>query len=166
MLIIMVLTGTHFGANTPLFLGYPSLSIIVENERERQTYTECHKVTKTKKREYITPILRPLHWLPVTYRTEFKVWLAEYKLVRFLRSAGAVQLVVPRVEAKQGEMAFSRYAAHCWNQLPMGIRSAPTLTCFKKKIKTALFFTAFNESVGFTCTIGSWQYLHRICTFI
>ena len=79
MLIIMVLTGTHFGANTPLFLGYPSLSIIVENERERQTYTECHKVTKTKKREYITPIIRPLHWLPVRYRTEFKVLLTVYK---------------------------------------------------------------------------------------
>ena len=106
-------------------------------------------VTKTKRRGHITPILRPLHWLPVTYRTEFKVWLAEYKLVSFLRSAGAGQLVVPRVEAKQGEMAFSRYAAHCWNQLPMGIRSAPTLTCFKKKIKTALFSTAFNSSVGF-----------------
>ena len=59
--------------------------------------------------------------------------------------------MVPRVETKQGEMAFSRYAAHCWNQLPMGIRSAPTLTCFKKKIKTALFSTAFNESVGFIC---------------
>ena len=54
------------------------------------------------------------------------------------------QLVVARVETKQGEMAFSRYAAHCWNQLPMGIRSAPTLTCFKKKLKTALFSTAFN----------------------
>ena len=108
-------------------------------------------VTKTKKREYITPILRPLHWLPVTYRTEFKVWLAENKPVRSLRSAGAGQLVVPRVETKQGEMAFSRYAAHCWNQLPMGIRSAPTLTCFKKKLKAALFSTAFNYSVGFIC---------------
>ena len=56
---------------------------------------------------------------------------AEYKPGRSLRSAGAGQLVVPRVETKQGEMAFSRYAAHCWNQLPMGIRSDPTLTCFK-----------------------------------
>ena len=45
-LIIMVLffTGTHFGANTPLFLGYPSPGIILENGRERQTYTKCHNV--------------------------------------------------------------------------------------------------------------------------
>ena len=28
------------------------------------------------------------------------------------------QLVMPRVWSKQGGMAFSHYAVHCWNQLP------------------------------------------------
>ena len=37
---------------------------------------------------------------------------AEYKPVRSVGSAGAGQLVVPRVETKHGEMTFNRYAAH------------------------------------------------------
>ena len=56
----------------------------------------------------------------------------KYKPGRSLRAAGDGQLAVPRVEIKQGEMAFSRYAVHCRIQLLMEIRSAP---CFKKKLK-------------------------------
>lgn len=48
-----------------------------------------------------------------------------------------------RVETKQGEMTFSHYASHCWNHLPMEIRSAPSVT----QLKLANFSTAFNESV-------------------
>ncbi len=29
-------------------------------------------LTKTKKRNHITPVLRSLHWLPVRFRIEFK----------------------------------------------------------------------------------------------
>ncbi|KAF7648774.1 hypothetical protein LDENG_00152180, partial [Lucifuga dentata] len=32
-------------------------------------------LTKTKKREHITPVLATLHWLPVSYRIDFKVLL-------------------------------------------------------------------------------------------
>lgn len=59
----------------------------------------------------------------------------EYKPCRSLRSAGAGELEVPGSENKQDEMAFSHYAAYCWNQLPMEIRYAPTVTSFKKKLK-------------------------------
>ncbi len=83
-------------------------------------------LTRTRKSEHITPVLRSLHWLPVIFRIDFKVILlvykslnglgpkyiadilTEYKLNRLLRSLRSSQL---RVHTKQGQSAFSYYAA-------------------------------------------------------
>ncbi len=35
-------------------------------------------LTRTRKSEHITPVLRSLHWLPVTFRLDFKVLLLIY----------------------------------------------------------------------------------------
>ncbi len=104
-----------------------------------------------------------LHWLPVTFRIDFKVlllvykslnglgpkyiadMLTEYKPNRPLRSLGSSQLEIPRVHTKQGESAFSYYAARSWNQLPEEIRCAKTLATFKSRLKTHLFSCAFVE---------------------
>ncbi len=115
------------------------------------------------KYEHITPVLRSLHWLPVTFRIDFKVlllvykslngigpkymadMLTEYKPNRPLRSLGSSQLEIPRVHTKQGESAFSYYAARSWNQLPEEIKCAKTLATFKFGLKTHLFSCAFVE---------------------
>ncbi len=120
-------------------------------------------LTRTRKYEHITPVLRSLHWLPVTFRIDFKVlllvykslnglgpkymsdMLTEYKPNRPLRSLGSSQLEIPRVHTKQGESAFSYYAARSWNQLPEEIRCAKTLATFKSSLKTHLFSCAFVE---------------------
>ncbi len=78
-------------------------------------------LTRTRKSEHITPVLRSLHWLPITFRIDFKVlllvyeslnglgpkyiadMLTEYKPIRPLRSLGSSQLETPRVHTKQGE---------------------------------------------------------------
>ncbi len=106
---------------------------------------------------------RSLHRLPVTFRIDFKVlllvckslnglgpkyiadMLTEYKPNRPLRSLGSSQLEIPRVHTKQGESAFSYYAARSWNQLPEEIRCAKTLGTFKSRPKTHLFSCAFVE---------------------
>ncbi len=67
-------------------------------------------LTRTRKSEHITPVLRYLHWLPVTFRIDFKVlflvymslnglgpkyiadMLTEYKPNRPLRSLGSSQI--------------------------------------------------------------------------
>ncbi len=120
-------------------------------------------LTRTRKSEHITPVLRSLHWLPVTFRIDFKVlllvykslnglgpkyiadMLTEYKPNRPLRSLGSSQLEIPRVHTKQGESAFSYYAARSWNQLPEEIRCAKTLGTFKSRLKTHLFSYPFVE---------------------
>ncbi len=119
-------------------------------------------LTKTKKVDHITPVLRSLHWLPVCQRIDFKILLLVYKalnglgpkyisdlLLRYepsrpLRSSGAGLLSVPRVKTKQGEAAFSYYAPYIWNKLPDNCRSAETVSSFKSRLKTFLFTTAFN----------------------
>ncbi len=54
--------------------------------------------------------------------------LTEYKPNRPLRSLGSSQLEIPRVHTKQGESAFSYYAARSWNQLPEEIRCAKNIS--------------------------------------
>ncbi len=84
--------------------------------------TAARILTRTRTSEHITPVLRSLHWLPVTFRIDFKAlslnglgpkyiadMLTEYKPNRPLRSLGSSQLEIPRIHTKQGESAFSYY---------------------------------------------------------
>ena len=141
-----------------VFTGLPKKSIrqlqLIQNAAARV-------LTKTKKVDHITPVLKSLHWLPVPQRIDFKILLLVYKSLnglgpkyisdlllhydppRPLRSSGTGLLVVPRVRTKQGEAAFSFYAPHIWNKLPETCRSAATLSSFKSKLKTYLFDVAF-----------------------
>ncbi len=146
----------------------PAGWIIVMVSSQRRPLDSCSSsrtllLTRTRTYEHITPVLRSLHWLPVTFRIDFKVlllvykslnglgpkymsdMLTEYKPNRPLRSLGSSQLEIPRVHTKQGESAFSYYAARSWNQLPEEIRCAKTLATFKSSLKTHLFSCAFVE---------------------
>ena len=99
-------------------------------------------VTKTKRRQHITPVLIELHWLPVRHRIEYKLllltfnslrglaapYLAEllsrHQPTRSLRSADAHLLVVPRSNlCSQGDRAFSNAAPRLWNNLPLVMRA-------------------------------------------
>ncbi|RJG15175.1 hypothetical protein D4A39_16695, partial [Alcanivorax profundi] len=120
-------------------------------------------LTRTRKYDHISPVLRSLHWLPVSQRIEFKAALLVFKALhgsapkyisdmlvpyepsRTLRTSGTGLLLVPRVRTKHGEGAFQFYAAKIWNSLPDEVRQASTLTMFKSRLKTALFNTAYNN---------------------
>ena len=83
----------------------------------------------TKRTELITPVLESLHWLPVSYRIDFKVLSLVYKSLNGLgpeyisdmfkvhRLGGLLdpwtgQLVELRAQTKHGEAAFSCYSGH------------------------------------------------------
>ena len=109
----------------------------------------------------ITPVLKKLHWLPVTKRIEYKILLhtwktmhdqspvymqdliSEYVPGRNLRSSNKKQLNVPKTNLSVGEKAFSASAPFLWNALPLGIRSADSLETFKKQLKSHLFLKYF-----------------------
>lgn len=95
---------------------------------------------------------------------------------RPLRSAGAALLVVPRVKTKQGEMAFSHYAARCWNQLPLERRSAQTVTGFKQRLKKLLHspLPSFNllifalqlDIIYFVISVGAFLFCFLLISYV
>ncbi|KAL2097497.1 hypothetical protein ACEWY4_006704 [Coilia grayii] len=141
-----------------LFTGLPKKTIkqlqLIQNAAARV-------LTRTKRSDHITPVLRSLHWLLVSYRIDFKALLLVFKSLnrtgpnylldmfhlytttRSLRSLHKNLLVEPAVRTKCGEAAFSCYAVKLWNRLPEDIKNAPTVGSFKSRLKTKLFSDAF-----------------------
>ena len=108
--------------------------------------------------DHITPVLSDLHWLPVSYHIVFKILLLVFKSLnnlspsyladrlsyqshsRNLRSASKQLLEQPRSFMKTyRNKAFSVCAPKLWNSLPLDLRKSPSLTGFKKGLKTYLF---------------------------
>ncbi len=52
-------------------------------------------LTRTKKRERITPVLVSLHWLPVEFRIEFKVLLMVFKALHGISPKYIAELLIP-----------------------------------------------------------------------
>ena len=48
---------------------------------QRIQNSAAHLVSRLSKREHITPILKELHWLPVTHRIKYKVILMTFKAI-------------------------------------------------------------------------------------
>jgi hypothetical protein len=120
-------------------------------------------ILKQSKRNHVTPLLIKLHWLPVSFRIQYKIaslvfrlfdnslppylcsLLSEYQPSRSLRSSSERLLVVPKVNTKsQGQRSFSYQAPTVWNALPSSLRHASSLSMFKSSLKTYLFQKAFS----------------------
>ena len=112
--------------------------------------------------DHVTPCLIELHWLPVSYRVDYKIavltfkclhglapsylsnLIEEYRPVRNLRSS-SLKLLKPKVTKfkRLGHKSFSFSAPSVWNSLPFSLRNESSLEVFKKNLKTFLFKEAF-----------------------
>uniref|UniRef100_A0A803U1N2 Reverse transcriptase domain-containing protein n=1 Tax=Anolis carolinensis TaxID=28377 RepID=A0A803U1N2_ANOCA len=145
-----------------LYVGLPLKTVrklqLVQREAARL-------ITGAAYRECTTPLLRQLHWLPISYRAQFKVLALAYKALngsgpaylservsrydppRSLRSSDEALLAVPSASqvrlAGTRDRAFSVVAPRLWNALPIEIRQAPSLLSFRRKVKTWLWGQAF-----------------------
>ena len=146
--------------NYALYLLYvPSHSVL----RIISEYYTIH-VTFRNNMNLITLVLRELHWLPVSFRLEFKIMLITYKVLhdrapiyiqellqlytssRNLRSSNRNLLVKPYYNLNlYGKQAFSVAAPELWNNLPEDIKSANSIDDFKRKLKTFLFMRAYES---------------------
>jgi hypothetical protein len=102
-------------------------------------------------------ILAQLHWLPVSHRINFKFATITYNtihnnqpeylrsLIRFdqparvLRSAALHKLHVPSVNKAIGQKAFSSASPAIWNNIPLSIRQASSISSFKRLLKSHYF---------------------------
>ena len=58
---------------------------------------------------------------------------------RRLRSADSAMLVVPSTRRSTlGDRAFTVASAHACNSLPLSVRNAPSLTTFRRELKSVL----------------------------
>ena len=119
-------------------------------------------VTKSPPFTRSIPLLRSLHWLPVRFKILFRINLLTYKTLRekqlvylhsmlaasipfrSLRSNNDNSLSVPRVNTNTGVRAFHSCAPSLWNNLPLSVHSAISVSTFKKYLKTHLFDLAFS----------------------
>ena len=114
--------------------------------------TAARIVTQTRKFDHIMSVLFVLHWLPVSYRIVFKIFLLVFKSLnnlspsylanrlsyqshfRVLRSASKQLFSQPRSITKTyGDKALSVCASKLWNSLPLDLCKSPSLTGFKKE---------------------------------
>ena len=106
-----------------------------------------------------TPLLRTLHWLPVSERIKYKVgcmcfnvvtnnaprYLTEllplYSNLEKLRSSNDTRKFAGGKFRRKthGYRAFECYAPTFWNSLPYNIRYSPSIETFKSRLKTYLF---------------------------
>ena len=110
-------------------------------------------------------LLCTLHWLPVEDRIKYKILLYVYKSLnnqapkylaeilklynasnstegsrrRLRSSSDATRLAIPRSKRQAGDNSFHVCGPRLWNGLPVSIREAPSVTVFKRQLKTHLF---------------------------
>jgi len=119
-------------------------------------------ITRTRKFDHITPILRDLHWLPIRHRINFKIAVLVFKCLhgcappyladdiiplvsipgrRRLRSSVTQTLFVPPVRTVHyGSRCFAANGPAVWNNLPAELRTTEcSLETFRKRLKAHFF---------------------------
>jgi len=130
---------------------------------QRLQNTAARIVTLSRKSCSITPILKQLHWLPISQRIIFKLMLIVHKALngkaphyisellqvytpsRNLRSSSMLLLIEPKSRHSWGDRSFSSAAPRIWNSLPLNLRSCVCTAKFKSLLKTYLMSQVFND---------------------
>ena len=120
-------------------------------------------LTFTPKYAHISNVLKSLHWLPVSYRIEYKMLFLCFKAQHDLAPGYLKDLLVPYVPSRRlrssdkalldikksrlvtfGDRSFEVAAPRLWNALPIDLRECDSVDIFKKHLKTHLFQMAFS----------------------
>ena len=118
-------------------------------------------ITRAKKHDLITPVLKNLHWLPVEKRIEYKIACQVFKCLtgsapqyinslikpyqppRSLRSSSSLRLETKPSKTKFVDRSFINAAPRVWNSRSYETRSCVTLDSFTSHLKTELFMKAY-----------------------
>ena len=123
-------------------------------------------VTRTRRRDHVTPVLADLHWLPIEKRIEYKILLTTFKALHGLSPGYIRDLIEPYVPPRSlrsldlcllkkpmsrtvsyGDRSYRISAPFLWNKLPISLRQLTELDSFKTELKTHLFKQAYPHNV-------------------
>ena len=102
-----------------ILIGLPDNHI---QKLQRVQNAAARLVTRAKKSDHVSPILRQLHWLPIKYRIQFKILSLVFLCINNL---------APR--------SFQSSAPELWNNIPDKIKALDTIDQFKTALKTYFF---------------------------
>ncbi|KAI4891844.1 hypothetical protein NFI96_029010 [Prochilodus magdalenae] len=76
---------------------------------------------------------------------------------RALRASSTARLDPPalRTHERQASRLFSALAPRWWNELPLAVRTAESLTVFERRLKTRLFVMHLSMSAGLGCQVSA-----------
>ena len=159
--IIQALVCSRIDWNNSLYYGLPNTQL---QRLQRVQNAAARIIMMRRKFDHVTPILKELHWLPVTSRVLFKMLVLAYKCVHGdapsylsdlithkvnssfnLRSNYVPLLLQPRRTnlVYGGDRAFCAAAPREWNNLPLRIRTSESIVVFKSQLKTYLFIKSY-----------------------
>ena len=135
------------------------LSVTDTSRLQKLQNRAARLIYRVSRRTSATPLIRELHWLPIQRRIEFKILVHVYNCVhgssptylqdliklynsgrKGLRSSqDSTRLSIPKSKRSFGDKAFSVLGPRLWNDLPIALRTVPTVQSFKKFLKTHLF---------------------------
>ena len=70
------------------------------NKLQRVQNACARRIFKEEKFCHVTPLIYELHWLPIRYRTEFKILLITFKILNFLAPSYLSSLISLRLPSK------------------------------------------------------------------
>ena len=129
----------------------------------------CRIINRSSKFASICPKLKELHWLPVEFRIQFKICLLIYKTIHSGYPKYLLQYLTPYVSQARTrrsspnkhflnapffvhgvhksfshlKLSFVHYAPRLWNDLPLCVRTAPSIGTFRQRLKSHLFALAY-----------------------
>ena len=123
-------------------------------------------IFESRRSDYITSLLRKLHWLKIRERIQFRLCVLTFRCLngttlryladglhsttevadrRCLRTADTTTLTAPATHPSSMEdRAFMVAASRSWNARPAHIRFSSSLLTFRRELKTWLFQSSYN----------------------
>ena len=129
---------------------------------QQTQYSAAHLIMRTGRRQHMKPVIKDLHWLPISERIKFKILVLTYKTLHGegpgylsdllkrhvpdhrLRNKRQERLIVPKYRLEtRGPRGFKWVAPNLWNSVPDSVKESKTVAVFKKRLKTHLFKNCF-----------------------